>query len=50
MWNVIKNFEKFKDGKTHTPKISKPPGYVSSGSKSRIHDSSQVSPGVSSFS
>ncbi|XP_020871812.1 uncharacterized protein LOC110225883 [Arabidopsis lyrata subsp. lyrata] len=53
VWNIIKNFEKFKDGDTSSRKISNPLnfGYISSESENPTPDSAtQASPGLSSFS
>ncbi|EFH42060.1 hypothetical protein ARALYDRAFT_918072 [Arabidopsis lyrata subsp. lyrata] len=53
VWNIIKNFEKFKDGATPTRKVSNLCGfgYTSSESENPTPDSvTQASPGLSSFS
>ena len=53
VWNIIKNFEKFKDGATSARQVSPSPcfGYASSKSENPNSDNhSQASPGLSSFS
>ena len=53
LWNIIKNFEKFKDGAISARQVSPSPcfGYVSSESKNLTPDSAtQTSPGLSSCS
>ena len=53
VWNIIKNFEKFKDGATSARQVSPSPcfGYASSESENPNSDNhSQASPGLSSFS
>ena len=53
VWNIIKNFEKFKDSATSARQVSPSPcfGYASSKSKNPTPDSAtQASPELSSFS
>ena len=53
VWNIIKNFEKFKDGVTSAKQVSPSPcfGYASSESENPTSDyASQASPGLSLFS